>query len=430
LTIGMPEGTRRLCLAYDVEGYSGHGTRRELGTQEKLAGLLSFALSEAGLAAGSYQVQMQGDGGLALLPTGGGVDEPRLLVRLIRAFEIGLAEINEGLRPDWRVRLRLALGQGVVHQGAHGYVGPAVVHVCRIRDSDAVRSALAGSAGFLVVAVSDGLYKDVLAHGYHGLPGPAFSKIQAEIKEFRADAWIYLPGAVVLSAPAGGGPAAAPGSDGPAASAAATLVQDNNASRGGLLIATQGGSVYIDGSAGGRTSAQGHGAQGHGAREHRAQKGSGMPLEPELAALAAVAAAALVTAMTTDAWTQARDAVVRLFRRADPKRHEGIATRLDDNASLVSGAPDPGKARAAMQPLWELEFTELLRTHPDSAADLAALLERLGGSPRGGQMVQTNTAHDFGTVFAAQAGNVHLHPDVASASAPPPSSPDDTETAR
>ena len=48
--------------------------------------------------------------------------------------------------------------------------GSAVTEVCRIRDSDAVRDALARSTGYLVVAVADGLYRDVLADGPYGLP--------------------------------------------------------------------------------------------------------------------------------------------------------------------------------------------------------------------------------------------------------------------
>jgi hypothetical protein len=205
-------GVRRLCMAYDIEAYSGKGTRRELAAQEQLAGLLDYAFTEAGLARGSVQVQEQGDGGLALLPTGGlptgetgglpageapslpDLDEPRMIVRLIRAVETGLAENNEALLPDRRMRLRLALHQGVVHRASHGYAGPAVTEVCRVRDSGAVRDALAGSAGYLVVAVADGLYRDVLADGPYGLPGSAFVRVMAESKMYSAPAWVYLPG--------------------------------------------------------------------------------------------------------------------------------------------------------------------------------------------------------------------------------------------
>jgi hypothetical protein len=112
--VGMPKAIRSLCVAYDLQAYSGHGMRRKLAAQEQLSDLLRYAFGEARLAEASYQMQEQGDGGVALLPTGEGMDEPRMLVTLIRAFEIGLAENNEQLLEDRRLRLRLALNQGVV----------------------------------------------------------------------------------------------------------------------------------------------------------------------------------------------------------------------------------------------------------------------------------------------------------------------------
>ena len=86
----MGPGTRRLCVAYDVEHYSQRGTRREYATQRRLVDVLEFAFAEAGLAPGQYELQEQGDGGLALLPTGGAVDEPRLIVDLLRALQNAL----------------------------------------------------------------------------------------------------------------------------------------------------------------------------------------------------------------------------------------------------------------------------------------------------------------------------------------------------
>lgn len=191
----MQPGIRRLCVAYDIERYSGRGTRREYATQQRLADVLEFALGEAGLTTDDYEIQEQGDGGIAFLPTGGTVNEPRILVGLIGALRTGLTELNEDLVEQAKVRLRVGLGQGVVHRAAHGYVGPAVVDVCRLRDAEAVRTMLADSGSPLVVVVSDGLYNDVLAHGYHGLPGSAFVPVDVQVKTFAGRAWIYLPGA-------------------------------------------------------------------------------------------------------------------------------------------------------------------------------------------------------------------------------------------
>ena len=192
----MGPGTRRLCVAYDVEHYSQRGTRREYATQRRLVDVLEFAFGEAGLAPGQYELQEQGDGGLALLPTGGAVDEPRLIVDLLRALQNALTELNDDLVDEAKVRLRVSLHEGVVHPAAHGYVGPAVIEVCRLRDADPVRDALAESTAPMVVVAADGLYRDVLSQGYHGLPGAAFTPVDVEVKSYRGRAWIYLPGEV------------------------------------------------------------------------------------------------------------------------------------------------------------------------------------------------------------------------------------------
>jgi hypothetical protein len=189
----MQAGIRKLCVSYDIEHYSGRGTRREYVTQQRLSDILEFAFQESGAPPGSPEVQEQGDGGIALLPTGGDVDEPRLIVGLLNALRTGLAELNEDLVEQARVRLRVGLHEGVVHRAPHGYVGPAVIDVCRLRDSDVVRSALAGSDAPMVVVVADGLYRDVLSQGYHGLPGAAFTPVDVQVKSYRGRAWIYLP---------------------------------------------------------------------------------------------------------------------------------------------------------------------------------------------------------------------------------------------
>lgn len=190
----MGPGTRRLCVVYDVEQYSQRGTRREYATQQRLVDVLQFAFGEIGLVPGQYELQEQGDGGLALLPTGGAVDEPRLIVGLLRALQNALTELNDDLVDEARIRLRVGIDEGVVHPAAHGYVGPAVIEVCRLRDADPVRDALASSTAPMVAVVADGLYWDVLAHGYQGLPGAAFTPVDVQVKSYRGRAWIYLPG--------------------------------------------------------------------------------------------------------------------------------------------------------------------------------------------------------------------------------------------
>jgi hypothetical protein len=187
--VGMPEGVRKLLVAYDVEGYGGRGKRLELATQQRLVDVLTYAFGEARVASDAYEMQEQGDGGLALLPTGAGVDEPRVITTLMGALEAALGEINEDLVASARIRLRIALDEGVVHRAAHGFAGPAVTAVCRLRDAGVVKEMLASSSGHLIVVVADHLYQDVLAHAL----GRRFVQADVTAKELAARAWIYLP---------------------------------------------------------------------------------------------------------------------------------------------------------------------------------------------------------------------------------------------
>jgi hypothetical protein len=401
--IGMPESVRSLCLAYDLQAYSSHGVRQQLSIQEQLSRLLHGVFTEAGLPEDSCRVQPQGDGGVALLPTGKGVDEPRMLVKLIKAFEIGLAENNEQLLSDRRLRLRLALDQGVVvHDAAHGFVGGAVVNACRIRDSAAIRQALASSSGYLVVAVTHELYRDVFADGPYGLPGAAFRQVVRD----NGNAWIYVPGNPALTTD----PASEPGNAAVQATTASAkrpdqvMVQDNHVTGRGVLFGTQGGSIYVD--ARNATSDS----------TSRTRNQPTVPSAGELAALARDAAATLTAAMGTGEWTGVRDAIARIFRRADEKRYRGIDDRLDEDTSLVTASDDQAEARTLVRGPWQLRLRELLMSAPDAATELAEVIRAsrpANTSTDPAHIEQRNTVRDYGRAFVVQGGDMIMHPDAA-----------------
>jgi len=69
-----------------------------------------------------------------------------------------------------------------------------VIGACRLRNADSVRSALAGrDAPLVVVVVADGLYRDVLPQGYHGLQASTFAQIDVHVKSYSGKAWTYPP---------------------------------------------------------------------------------------------------------------------------------------------------------------------------------------------------------------------------------------------
>ncbi|HXL92193.1 MAG TPA: hypothetical protein VN969_24900 [Streptosporangiaceae bacterium] len=134
-------------------------------------------------------------------------------------------------------------------------------------------------------------------------------------------------------------------------------------------------------------------------------------MDPDLAALAATGGNALVSAMATDAWRAARDAVARLFSRHAEERKSAVEAQLDGNQSLVTRAGQQDQARAALVPLWEMELSLLLTEHPGAAADLRRLIDEIRSALPGPEQswTQTNIATSGSRLFAAQGGNVVVH---------------------
>jgi hypothetical protein len=131
----------------------------------------------------------------------------------------------------------------------------------------------------------------------------------------------------------------------------------------------------------------------------------------EIEALAMVGAAAIVSAMATDAWNGARERIAELLRQHSPARRAELETRLEANAAQVERAGDVERARGALVGSWQLELEEVLSRNPDAAEDLVALTDRIRASlpTASAQWVQNITAHGNGVVNAVQHGTQHNH---------------------
>ena len=193
----LPAGVRRLCVAYDLENYSTRSNRGQLAAQDRLSRVILAACAATGLAERDYDIQRQGDGGLVVLPTGGTIDEPLLIAAFLLSVESSLRIMNRYL-PDAdadRIRMRVALHEGILFAASHGYAGDAVVDAFRMCDAPPVRRALALNPGAdLVIVASNGLYRDVLRHGDHGLPGGPYVRHELQVKQFSDTGWIFVPG--------------------------------------------------------------------------------------------------------------------------------------------------------------------------------------------------------------------------------------------
>ncbi len=159
--------------------------------QRRLRRLVVAMLAECGLKLDVRVVDHQwtGDGINAVLPSD--IDPPAVLSVLVRSLAAGLSADNA--RHADRIRLRMAIGVGLIERRAAGFGGPVIVDINRLVDSAALRSALSDEpAADLAVAISDQVYTLIIQPGYPGIPAGQFTQANVMAKEFSGPAWIWL----------------------------------------------------------------------------------------------------------------------------------------------------------------------------------------------------------------------------------------------
>ena len=201
-------GVRRMCLAFDLEHYSAGSDADQVEKQRAMMSMVREACERGALERAHWLTQGQGDGELAVLPPG--IDEARVITALWHEFGEGLHAYNRHASAKARLRMRIAVHEGVVHIGDNGFAGTAINTVCRLRDCHEARDALRAAEGDLVLVASERIFHDVI-HGYDalGLPAHAFVKTIVDIpdKGFRAVAYIFSGVAARPDPPAGAAPA-------------------------------------------------------------------------------------------------------------------------------------------------------------------------------------------------------------------------------
>lgn len=189
-----------------MERYSPRDNLRQYRAQQLFREVMAEAVANIGLDRESWTTQQSGDGELAILPAE--TSELTVVADFVPALDRILRDHNRSLLPEAKVRLRVAIHQGLVHlTGANGFPGEAVVEVSRLLDAEPLRQALRTfPQASVALIVSRSIFQDVVRHGYRGLRPDRFVQVQVAVKQLAAEAWISVPdedvGAVAWEQPA------------------------------------------------------------------------------------------------------------------------------------------------------------------------------------------------------------------------------------
>lgn len=188
---------RYLLLATDIAGYGSGDAQRHRSIQRTLVDILHEAADAAVLHRKLWTTQPSGDGELAILPTS--EPEHRLVDDFVRHLHRLLNQCNATRIEEARLRLRMAVHEGVVSQAANGFAGQAVVQVKRLLSCSALRQTLETSDTSLAVIVSDEIYDGTISQGYTTYHLDDFRRVQVLEKEYRGHAWVHVPRTFVQS---------------------------------------------------------------------------------------------------------------------------------------------------------------------------------------------------------------------------------------
>jgi len=203
------QGVRRMCLAFDLERYSVGSDADQVEKQRAMMNMVRDACERGALERAHWMKQKQGDGELAVLPPG--IDEAHVITALWREFREGLYRYNRHANAAARLRMRVAVHEGMVYIGDNGFAGTAVNTVCRLRDCHEAKDALTDTDGDMVLIASDRIYQDVIC-GHDALDLPAADFVETLInipdKHFTATAYIFSGTAARTGSPSDAAPAA------------------------------------------------------------------------------------------------------------------------------------------------------------------------------------------------------------------------------
>ncbi|WP_157431091.1 hypothetical protein [Actinomadura macra] len=187
----------RAILAVDIEG----STTRTDPVKAELRRTLYRLLEEAFLRAGIEERYREdfvdrGDGALVLVRPLDEVPKTLLLHPVVPILAALLAEHNAtpAIAPgrDRRIRMRVVVHAGEVHNDGRGNFGEALDIAFRLLDCPEAKDALRRAEAPLVLVVSEDIYHSIVRHGYEGIDAEGYRPlVRLEVTGRGHRGWVY-----------------------------------------------------------------------------------------------------------------------------------------------------------------------------------------------------------------------------------------------
>jgi tetratricopeptide (TPR) repeat protein len=187
-------------LIVDVESFGDpiRTNANQLAVRDALYKALRQSFAGAHISWAECVAEDRGDGILVFVPAT--VPKSWLVTRLPARLAELLRQHNAACPEAERIRLRMALHAGEVHQDPHGFTGTSINRAFRMIEAQELRIALRDSPGLIALIVSDWFYDEVVRH--HEAAGPSdFRQARIAVKETQMLTWVR----VLESAGASGG---------------------------------------------------------------------------------------------------------------------------------------------------------------------------------------------------------------------------------
>jgi hypothetical protein len=189
-------------LVCDIAGFSASSRADPVRVKVRRAmyeGLDRSLAEGAGVRLDDCYHEDRGDGVMVVLPPG--VRTEALLTRVVDELRSEVRHHNEAASEPARMRLRVAVNVGEAHADDHGVVSTALTHAFRLLDAAPLKEAVAAAETGIAVIVSERVFDDVVGHGRGRVDPGDYYRVDVEVKETTAGAWIMVPGTRPGAAP-------------------------------------------------------------------------------------------------------------------------------------------------------------------------------------------------------------------------------------